>query len=348
MIEINGTKIGIKYRPFIIAELSANHGGDIKKAKKSIEAAKKAGANAVKLQTYTPDTMTLKTNKDDFMINEGLWKGQSLYDLYKIAHTPYEWHKELYDFAKKIGINIFSTPFDESAVDLLDKLQTPAFKIASFEITDLHLISYIASKSKPIFISTGMSSISEIADAIEACLKKNNKKILLFHCISKYPVKLSEANLGNIKYLRNYFNLDVGLSDHTITNQAASLSIALGACAIEKHFKLDETDCGPDSSFSILPSQLKKLVDECDQAYRSLKSNKLKRSKSELKNRKFRRSLYFNKNLKKNHIIVEGEIRRVRPGFGLDPVYYDKILGRKLKCNVEFADPVSWNVFIED
>lgn len=348
MIEINGTKIGTKHRPYIIAELSANHGGDIEKAKKSIEAAKKAGANAVKLQTYTPETMTLDSNKNDFIINEGLWKGQSLYDLYKIAHTPFEWHKELYNFAKKIGISIFSTPFDESAVDLLDELKTPAFKIASFEITDLHLISHVASKSKPIFISTGMSSINEIASAVETCFNKNNKKVVLFHCISKYPVKLTEANLGNIEYLRNYFNLDIGLSDHTITNQAASLSIALGACAIEKHFKLDETECGPDSSFSILPTQLKKLVDECNQTYKAIKSNKLKRSTSELKNKQFRRSLYFNKNLKKNHVITEGDIRRVRPGFGLDPIHYDKVLGRKLKYDVDFADPVSWEVFIED
>ena len=345
MFEINGTKIGNSCKPYLIAELSANHGGDIKRAKESIRAAKEAGANAVKIQSYTPDTMTLNSFKEDFLIKEGLWKGYNLYQLYKEAHTPFEWHKELFEFAKSIDITIFSTPFDESAVDLLEKLETPAYKIASFEITDLPLIKYAASKQKPMLISTGMANLNEIQEAINCCEKQGNKKILIFHCISKYPADILDYQLGDINFLKKEFNVEIGLSDHTTSNLASSLATALGACAIEKHFKLDEKDSGPDSSFSITPNQLKSMVNECNLTFEATKTNFLRRTDSEKENKKFRRSIYFIKNLSKGHILVKDDIKRIRPGYGLDPKYFDNIIGRKLCKDIERADPVTWQCF---
>ena len=344
MFEVDGVKIGKGYKPFIIAELSANHGGDLQRAKNSIFAAKQSGADAVKIQTYTPDTMTIDSNREDFVINNGLWKGYNLYELYQEAFTPFEWHKELFEFASKIGITIFSTPFDETAVDLLNDLNTPAFKIASFELIDLPLIKYVAQKSKPIFISTGMSNCDEIANAIETCFEAGNKDILLFHCISNYPTELVDSNLGDIKYLEKHFNVEVGLSDHTKSNMASILSVALGASAIEKHFKLDNKECGPDSSFSILPDQLKLLCIECEQSFKAIKSNNLQRPHSEISNKKFRRSIYFVKDLKKGNLIKKEDIRRIRPGYGLEPKYFDEIIGRRINCDVFRGEAVSWKL----
>ena len=224
MFKINGVKIGRGQRPYIIAELSANHGGSIKRAKDSIKAAKNSGADAVKIQTYTPDTMTINSNNADFLINDGLWKGYNLYQLYKEAYTPFEWHSELFKYAKKIGITLFSTPFDETAVDLLDQLKSPAFKIASFEITDLPLIKYVSSKQKPMLMSTGMATLEEVSEAVEVAKSAGNDKIVLLHCISSYPASLESANLQNIPILREQFNLDVGLSDHTMGATAAAVS----------------------------------------------------------------------------------------------------------------------------
>ncbi len=345
MFEINGDKIGKGYKPYIIAELSANHGGDINRAKSSIKSAKDSGANAVKIQTYTPDTMTLNSCKKDFLIKEGIWSGYNLYQLYKEAHTPFEWHEELFNYAKSIGLTIFSTPFDESAVDLLEKLNTPAYKIASFEITDLPLIEYAASKQKPMLISTGMASTKEIKEAIDCCAKLGNHKVLIFHCISKYPAEISEYQLGDINYLKKKFKVEIGLSDHTVTNLAASLATALGACAIEKHFKLDNEECGPDSSFSVTPNELKSLVEECNLSFHASKLNYLKRSPSEKNNKKFRRSIYFVKNLPQGHILKKDDIRRIRPGYGLNPKYFTQIIGKKLSQSVEAADPVKWHCF---
>lgn len=344
MFEINGTAIGDGNKPYVIAELSANHGGSLQRAKASILAAKRCGANAVKIQTYSPDTMTIDTDKSDFIIKAGLWKGYNLYQLYKEAHTPYEWHASLFEYAKKIGITIFSTPFDETAVDLLEKLKSPAYKIASFEITDIPLIKYVAKKKKPIFISTGMASIEEIGEALNACNDEDNKDILLFHCISNYPAELSDSKLGDIRYLSKFFRVKVGLSDHTISNTASVLAIALGAQAIEKHFKLDNNDCGPDSSFSILPQQLKSLCQECNIAYQAVLSNKLERPSSEKENKKFRRSIYFVNNLKSGELITEKDVKRIRPGNGLDPKYFNDIIGKRVLHDVYRADPVSWSV----
>lgn len=343
MFKINGRKIGRGQSPFIIAEISANHGGSITRAKNSILAAKKAGANAVKIQTYTPETMTIDSDKPDFIIKEGLWKGYNLHQLYKEAHTPFDWHRDLFEFASRNQILLFSTPFDETAVDLLLELKTPAFKIASFEITDLPLIDYVASKGKPMFISTGMSNIAEIGDALDACYKRGNRKILLFHCISQYPAKLIDSNLGDIKYLADHFNVSVGLSDHTETNTASVLAIALGASAIEKHFKIDNEDCGPDSSFSILPEQLSALCKECELAFKATRSSDLERPPSEMDNKKYRRSLYFVKNLPKGKIISEDDIKRIRPGYGLEPKHFQSVIGKTLTGEVERGDPVQWD-----
>ena len=345
MFQIGNRKIGKGFKPFIVAELSANHGGNIQRAKDTILAAKKSGADAIKIQTYTPDTMTIDSTKQDFLIKEGLWKGYNLYKLYQEAYTPFEWHKDLFEFAKSHDILIFSTPFDESAVDLLFNLNVPAFKVASFELTDLPLINYIASKGKPILLSTGMSNESEIAEALDTCYQAGNKDVLLFHCISNYPTDLKDTNLGDISYIAKYFNVEVGLSDHTTSNLASILAIAQGASAIEKHFKLDNTDCGPDSSFSLVPEELKRLCVDCNLAFEALKSSKLQRGSSELKNKQFRRSIYFINDLKKGEQVTIKDIKRIRPGHGLEPKYFNSIIGRILKCDVERGDPVSFKAF---
>jgi pseudaminic acid synthase len=341
MFKVVNKSIGKGCKPFIIAEISANHGGSIQRAKETMLAAKNLGADAVKIQTYTPDTMTLDTNKNDFLINDGLWKGRNLYQLYQEAYTPFEWHKELFDFAKSHGVILFSTPFDETAVDLLQSLDAPAFKIASFEITDLPLIEYAASKGKPLFISTGMSDQYEIAEALECCYKNGNSDVLLFHCISKYPADLRTSRIGDMSYIARHFRVEVGLSDHTTSNLASILAVAKGASAIEKHFKLDGKDCGPDASFSIMPDQLKSLCDNCESAFEAMKSNDLERETSELINKKFRRSLYFVNALAKGEIITKDDIRRVRPGFGLEPKYFDWVVGQKVSVDVDFGDAVT-------
>ena len=348
MLKVANKSIGKGYKPFIIAEVSANHGGSIQRAKETILAAKNSGADAVKIQTYTPDTMTLDSNKNDFLINDGLWKGYNLYQLYQEAHTPFEWHKELFDFSNSQGILLFSTPFDETAVDLLCSLDVPAFKIASFEITDLPLIEYVASKGKPLFMSTGMSDLNEIGEALECCYKNGNRDILLFHCISNYPADLRTSHIGDMSYIHKHFKVEVGLSDHTTSNLASVLAVARGASAIEKHFKLDEKDCGPDTSFSILPDQLKSLCDDCESAFEAIKSNQLRREPSELINKRFRRSLYFVNALSKGNIISKDDIRRVRPGFGLEPKYFDWVVGQKVSKDVDFGDAVTLDLLKKD
>lgn len=348
MFNVANRKVGQSQKPFIIAEISANHGGSIQRAKDTILAAKRAGADAVKIQTYTPDTMTLDSKKPDFLISDGLWEGYNLYELYREAHTPFEWHRELFEFAKTNDVILFSTPFDETAVDLLSALDAPAFKIASFEITDLPLIGYAASKGKPMFISTGMSNADEIGDALECCYKSGNKDVLLFHCISNYPAELRTSHIGDMSYIAKKFKVEVGLSDHTTSNLASVIAVAKGASAIEKHFKLDEQDCGPDSSFSLLPEQLKSLCADCQSAYEAVKSSQLKRENTELANKRFRRSLYFVTSLPEGAVISKDDIRRVRPGFGLPPKYFDWVVGKKVITDVEFGDAVTLDVLQKD
>ena len=341
---IDGKKIDESNQPYLVAELSANHGGSIERAKESIRSAAKTGISAVKIQSYTPDSMTIKCNKKDFFISEGLWAGSQLYDLYKSAYTPFEWHRELFDCAKKENITLFSTPFDENAVDLLEELNVPAFKIASFEIIDIPLLEYIASKNKPILLSTGMSSLDEIDEALKTIRKISDQDVLLFHCISSYPTPTSESNLANIKFLKDKFGVEVGLSDHTTNNLAAIVAIGMGAVAIEKHFKLDDNECGPDSSFSLNIEQLSNLVKDCKSAWEAKGKTTFSRSKLEKDNLVFRRSIYFVKDLKKGERIKKDDIKRIRPGYGLKPKYFNSLIGKIVTKDVERGDPLKWDL----
>ena len=340
---VNGREISCSQPPYIIAELSANHNGSIERAKESIKVAKQCGANAVKIQTYTPDTMTIDCDKDDFLIKGGLWDNYKLYDLYKEAYTPFEWHEELFRWASDIGITLFSTPFDESAVLLLEKCHTPAYKIASFELQDIDLIAYVARRGKPMFMSTGMASYSEIEEAIRATYSNGCESVVLFHCISNYPTPIEDANLNHIKELRDRFGTLVGLSDHSMGNIAAITSIAVGACVIEKHFTLSRKEQGADSEFSMEPSELKDLVESTNQAWLSMGPKKFIRPPAESSSKAFRRSLYFVTDLKKGDFIGEKDIRRIRPGFGISPKYYNEIIGSVLARDVVRGEPVSWS-----
>ncbi len=341
MLKIRDRNISIDNPPYIIAELSANHGRSINNAKQAIRSAKKCGANAVKIQTYTPDTMTIASNKPAFKIKDGLWQGRALYDLYKEAHLPLEWHQELFKTAKETGITLFSTPFDETAVDFLQKLDAPAYKIASFEIVDLPLIQKAAECKKPLLMSTGMANLREVAEAVNVALKYGSGEILLFHCISSYPAMTTESHLKNIKFLRKEFSVEVGLSDHTISNIASMVAVGLGATAIEKHFKPNNNIESPDSSFSITPKQLVTLVDDCHEAWAALGEAGFNRSTSENDNLKYRRSIYFVTDLKKGQQIKETDIRIIRPGYGLLPKYFKSLIGKTLSVDVERGDPVS-------
>ncbi len=345
MFKVKNYTISINSPPYIIAELSANHNGSLKRAKMSIKAAKEAGADAIKIQTYNQNTMTINCEKKDFIIKDGLWKGYKLYDLYKEASTPYLWHGELFNYAEKIGITIFSSPFDETAVDLLEDLNTPAYKIASFELCDLPLIKYIAKKNKPLFMSTGMATFEEVKEAVFTAKEYGCNQILLFHCISSYPAKLEETNLKNLLFLKEKFGVEVGLSDHTLTSTAAIAAVALGASAIEKHFTLNRKNKGPDSEFSMEPKDLTELKNLTYSTWKALGKNGFFRSKEEINNKIFRRSLYFVDNLKKGDKIKPENIRRIRPGFGLPPKYEEYVLGSTLLINVERGDPVTWESF---
>ena len=343
MIEIDAIKIGENYPPYIVAELSANHNGSLNKAKKTILSAKQNGASAVKIQTYNADSMTINCKKEDFAIKGGLWDGYYLYDLYKEASTPYEWHEDLFKYAKEIGITIFSTPFDEKAVDLLEDLNTPAYKIASFELTDLPLIEYISKKKKPILISTGMGSEKEIKEAIETIRKQNCEQLLIFHCISSYPTPTELSNLKMINYLKKKYKTEVGLSDHTIDNISAIVATSIGASAIEKHFIIDRKEKGPDSEFSIEPDELKILVKDVNRAWKALGSSEFSRPNIEEKNLVFRRSLYFVEDLKANQIINHKHIKRIRPGFGINPKFYKEIIGKRVLKDIKRGERVSWD-----
>ncbi len=344
LFQINNIKIGLDSEPYIIAELSANHNGSLDRAKATMKAAKESGAHAIKLQTYTADTMTIDCHKPDFIINGGIWDGRNLYDLYSEAHTPYDWHKELFLFAKEIGITCFSSPFDETAVELLEGLNAPAYKIASFELVDIPLIKLVARTGKPILMSTGMATEEEISDAVYAAREAGCDSILLFHCISSYPAPINQSNIKKILNLRKKFGVEVGLSDHTLGITAAIASIALGATAIEKHFTINRSEKGPDSEFSIEPDELVSLVSETKNAWLSLGDESFSRPGVETSNKAFRRSIYFVRDLKVGQIITSSDVRRIRPGNGLPPKYYYDIIGQKIKKNVSRGDPVSFEV----
>jgi len=344
VIRINGRKIGTDYSPYVIAEMSANHNGDINNAYKIIDMAKAAGADCVKLQTYHPDTITMDMNTPEFMIEGGLWDGQSLYELYKGAYMPWEWHKPLFDYAKKIGITIFSSPFDNTAVDLLEDLNTPAYKIASFEAVDLPLIKYTAQTGKPMIISTGMADAQEIQEAIEAAREGGCKELAILHCVSAYPALASDYNLRTLADMRQKFGLVTGLSDHTIDNTTAIASVALGASIIEKHVTLDRNGGGPDDSFSLESEELKQLCLGAKTAWESLGQVDYGRKSSEQANVKFRRSLYFVKDIKTGELITNEHVKSIRPGYGLAPKYMKEIIGKKTTAAVKRGNPVSFEL----
>ena len=348
MFKIQDRVIDLISPPYIIAELSANHNGSLNRAKLSIKIAKECGVDAVKIQTYNADTMTIDCDKNDFIVKGGLWDGYKLYTLYDEAHTPFDWHSELFRYAKDIGITLFSTPFDESAVDLLETLNTPAYKIASFELTDLPLISYVAKKGKPMLMSTGMATENEIAEAVETARIGGCDSLLLFHCVSSYPTPIEQANLKQILNLKKKFGVSIGLSDHTIGNTTAIASIALGACAIEKHFTISRDEKGPDSEFSVEPSELKELVKDTKNAWEALGNKGFSRPKAEIGSKIFRRSIYFVNNIKSGEKIKESDIRRIRPGFGLPPKYFDKLIGKTVIKDVKRGDAVNWDMILEN
>jgi pseudaminic acid synthase len=326
--------------PFFVAEISANHCGNINLAKKLIKCAKDNGADAAKLQTYTADTMTIQSNKKYFKIKNGLWKGYDLWNLYNEAHTPLEWNKKLFDYGKKLGITIFSTPFDETAVNLLEKLKCPMYKVASFEITDLLLIKKISQTKKPIIISTGMASMEEIELAYRTAKNYGAKNITLLYCVSNYPAKNTDFNLNNIKILKNKFKCRVGLSDHSKDNRVAIAAIAVGAEMVEKHIALDKQKRGLDIEFSLKGKEIKKFKEDINLAYNLLGKNYFYRNKSEKKSKIFRRSIFATENIKKGEKFNNQNIRRIRPGYGLEPKYYEKLIGRKSPITLDKGQPL--------
>lgn len=344
-ISIDGRKIGTDYAPYIIAEMSANHNGNIENAFKIIEQAKRCGADAVKLQTYTADTITLNSRAPEFMIRGTLWEGQSLHELYQKAHMPWDWHKPLFDFAREQGITIFSSPFDFSAVDLLESLNAPAYKIASFEMVDLPLIRYVAQTGKPMIISTGMADADEIAEAVETAKSAGCRELVVLHCVSGYPAPAADYNLRTLPDMAARFGTLVGLSDHTLDNTTAVASVVLGACVIEKHFTLNRNGGGADDSFSLEPDGLQALCRDSKTAWQALGRVHYGLKSSEQGNVQFRRSLYFVKDLQKGDTIDETCIRSVRPGFGIAPKHFDELIGKRLTRNVQANTKTDWADF---
>lgn len=344
-IVIDTREIGGNHPPYIIAEMSANHNGDLKAAFRIIEEAMCAGADALKIQTYRPDTITLNSDLPDFQIKDGLWAGRTLYELYEWAQTPWEWHKPLFDHARKVGITIFSSPFDKTAVDLLEDLNAPAYKIASFEVIDLPLIQYVASTGKPMIISTGMADAEEIKEAMEAARDAGCTQIALLHCVSGYPAPADDYNLRTISNMIKRYGTVIGLSDHTLDNAAAIAGVALGASIIEKHVTLDRKGGGPDDSFSLEPTDLASLCRDTKTAWSALGTANYERKPSEQGNVKFRRSLYFIRDLERGDIVSLDDIRSVRPGYGLAPKHLDAVLGKRTQMAVKAGTAVRWECF---
>lgn len=344
-ITIDDRKIGPDYPPYIIAELSANHNGDINRAFQIMEEAKKAGADAVKLQTYTADTITVDCDAEEFQIHGGLWDGKNLYQLYKEAQMPWEWHKPLFAKAKELGITIFSSPFDFTAVDLLEELNAPAYKIASFELVDLPLIKRVAQTGKPMIMSTGMANEQEIAEAIAVAKENGCQELVVLHCVSGYPAPADQYNLRTIADMQSRFNVIIGLSDHTIDNATAITSIALGACVIEKHVTLNRDGGGPDDSFSLEPHELAALCKDAKTAWAALGKVNYERTEAEKGNVKFRRSLYVVKDIKQGELFTTENVKSIRPGYGIAPKYLEEVIGKKAKTDIKRNTPLNTDLW---
>ncbi|WP_372384759.1 pseudaminic acid synthase [Vibrio sp. BS-M-Sm-2] len=341
-MKIANRDIGKGHRPYIIAEMSGNHNGDITRAIELIKAAKEAGADAVKLQTYTADTITINHDSEEFMIRGGLWDGSKLYDLYEQAHTPWDWHKTLFDEAEKLGITIFSSPFDHTAVDFLESLNAPAYKIASFELIDLPLIRKVAATGKPMIMSTGNANLAEIEEAVAAAKAAGATDIVLLHCTSGYPTPASQANISTMAVMLDAFGVEVGLSDHTMDIGVSVAAVALGACVIEKHFTLARADGGPDSAFSLEKEELKSLVTNCTMAFESIGAPNFVSTEAELQTKCHRRSLYVVKDIKQGEVFTEEHVRSIRPGNGILPKYLDDVIGSKATCDIKFGTPLDF------
>ncbi len=343
-IEIAGRKIGLAHEPFVICELSGNHNGSLDRALLMLGAAAATGADAIKIQTYTPDTITLDHDSPDFRIEGGLWDGRTLYDLYGEAQTPYEWHAALFAKAKQLGVILFSTPFDETAIDLLEGLDAPAYKIASFEVIDLPLIASVARRGKPMIISTGMANLAEIGDAVDTALTNGAAGVVLLHCVSAYPAPMDEANVRTVPDLAERFGVISGLSDHTPGSAASVAAVALGACVIEKHFTLARSDGGPDAAFSLEPAEFTALTRDCKDAWRALGKVGYDLLGSEQANISFRRSLYVVGDVAKGEVITRAHVRSIRPGFGLAPRHLDAVLGKVAKRDLTRGEAFQWDM----
>ena len=348
-IEIQDRKIGNNHPPFIIAEMSGNHNQSLERALEIVEIAAKTGVHALKIQTYTADTMTLDLDRDEFFINDpkSLWYGKSLFELYQQAYTPWEWHKPIFDRCRELGIIGFSTPFDFTAVDFLESLDVPFYKIASFENTDLPLIRKVASTGKPIIISTGMAAIAELDETITTAKQAGCQNLILLKCTSSYPSTPKDTNLLTIPHLRDLFDdIQVGLSDHTLGIGVAIASVALGATVIEKHFTLNRADGGVDAAFSMEPQEMKQLVIETERAWQAMGKISYGVTAAEQKSLIFRRSLYIAQNMQSGDILTPDNLRAIRPGQGLPPKYYNLLLGKKIKVDVQAGTPVKWELLM--
>jgi len=345
-MRIGNFEINDSSKTFIIAEMSGNHGHDIEIAKRTIKAAKDAGADAIKLQTYTPDTITIDCDNEYFQIKQGtIWDGSTMYDLYKQAYTPWEWHKELFDFAKEIDILIFSSPFDNTAVDLLEELDTPAYKIASAEIMDTELIKYVASKGKPIIFSTGMAYIEEIKQAIDVSKGEGNHEIALLKCVSAYPTPMNQCNLKTIPNLRDTFGVIAGLSDHTLGTTAPIVAVTLGAKIVEKHFILDKNIGGPDASFSLDFNEFSEMVKAIRDAEDAIGQVSYDLTEKTKRTREHSRSLFVVKDIKMGEEFTKENIKSIRPGYGLAPKHYVEIIGKKANKELKKGTPLDWSMF---
>ncbi|EJL46880.1 pseudaminic acid synthase [Brevibacillus sp. CF112] len=346
-IQVENRKISPHHSPFIIAEMSGNHNQSLERALEIVDAAAKAGAHALKIQTYTADTMTIDYSQGEFYIDDpqSLWKGKSLYDLYQEAYTPWEWHKPIFDRCRELGMIGFSTPFDESAVDFLESLNVPLYKIASFENIDIPLIRRVARTGKPLIISTGMASIAELDEAVRTAREEGCQDLVLLKCTSTYPASPENTNILTIPHMRQLFGVEVGLSDHTMGVGVAVASVALGATVIEKHFTLRREDGGVDSAFSLEPEEFKNLVIETERAWQALGSITYGPTDKEKNSLVFRRSLYIVDDIKAGEALTKENLRAIRPGFGLPPKYYDVLLGKRVQRDIAKGTPASWDMF---